>query len=126
MNYRTPAQIAEAAVRMANAAGLVVSAPKAVREGRFPPILDTVHDAVAALAQAMPEELTAIDGGLLAVSGKRRRAVLRTKVGLGAALSADRDGHSRIEAVEVHRSPVVLSARPAHRPPFADRWGRGP
>ena len=34
VNYRTPAQIAEAAVRMANAAGLVVSAPKAVREGR--------------------------------------------------------------------------------------------
>ncbi|WP_104168937.1 AAA family ATPase [Arthrobacter sp. SX1312] len=67
VNYRTPAQIAEAAVRMANAAGLVVSAPKAVREGRFPPLLDTVDDAVAALVQAMPEELAAIDGGLLAV-----------------------------------------------------------
>ena len=34
VNYRTPSQIAEAAARMANAAGLVVSAPKAVREGR--------------------------------------------------------------------------------------------
>ncbi|WP_394253703.1 HelD family protein [Arthrobacter pityocampae] len=67
VNYRTPAQIAEAAVRMANAAGLVVSAPKAVREGRFPPVLDTVGDAVTALVQAMPEELAAIDGGLLAV-----------------------------------------------------------
>ncbi|WP_434992597.1 HelD family protein [Arthrobacter sp. Ld5] len=67
VNYRTPAQIAEAAVRMANAAGLVVSAPKAVREGRFAPVLDTAADAVAGLVQAMPEELAAIDGGLLAV-----------------------------------------------------------
>ncbi len=67
VNYRTPSQIAEAAVRMANAAGLVVSAPKAVREGRFAPILDTVQDIVPSLVRAMPEELSAIDGGLLAV-----------------------------------------------------------
>ena len=67
VNYRTPAQIAEAAVRMANAAGLVVSAPKAVRKGRFAPVLDTVPDLVPALVAALPEELAAIDGGLLAV-----------------------------------------------------------
>ncbi|TYC96073.1 AAA family ATPase [Arthrobacter echini] len=67
VNYRTPAQIAEAAVRMANAAGLVVSAPKAVREGRFEPVLDTVPDLLPALVDAVPEELAAIDGGLLAV-----------------------------------------------------------
>lgn len=67
VNYRTPSQIAEAAVRMANAAGLVVSAPKAVREGRFAPVLDTVQDIVPSLVRAMPEELSAIDGGLLAV-----------------------------------------------------------
>ena len=67
VNYRTPSQIAEAAVRMANAAGLVVSAPKAVREGRFPPVLDTVRELVPSLVRAMPEELAAIDGGLLAV-----------------------------------------------------------
>ena len=42
VNYRTPSQIAEAAVRMANAAGLVVSAPKAVREGQWSPIIDRV------------------------------------------------------------------------------------
>ena len=42
VNYRTPSQIAEAAVRMANAAGQVVSAPKAVREGRWSPVIDRV------------------------------------------------------------------------------------
>lgn len=67
VNYRTPAQIAEAAVRMANAAGSVVSAPKAVREGRFPPIIDRVGDLHAALPAAVTEDLAAIDGGLLAV-----------------------------------------------------------
>lgn len=67
VNYRTPAQIAEAAVRMANAAGLVVSAPKAVREGRWSPVLDRVPDLLPALREALPEELEAIAGGLLAV-----------------------------------------------------------
>jgi hypothetical protein len=46
VNYRTPAQIAEAAVRMATAAGLVISAPKAVREGRFAPVIDTVPELI--------------------------------------------------------------------------------
>ncbi|OUM44412.1 HelD family protein [Arthrobacter sedimenti] len=67
VNYRTPSQIAEASVRMANAAGLVVSAPKAVREGRYAPVLDTVRELVPSLVRVMPEELAAIDGGLLAV-----------------------------------------------------------
>ncbi|RJT80719.1 AAA family ATPase [Arthrobacter cheniae] len=93
VNYRTPSQIAEAAVRMANAAGLVVSAPKAVREGRFSPVLDTVQDLVQSLVRAMPEELAAIDGGLLAVIAPERllpdvRAALapeyRDRVGTGA------------------------------------------
>ncbi|KIC64693.1 HelD family protein [Pseudarthrobacter phenanthrenivorans] len=69
VNYRTPSQIAEAAVRMANAAGLVVSAPKAVREGRWAPIIDEVADGgiVDRLVEVLPEELEALDGGLLAV-----------------------------------------------------------
>ncbi|TDK27017.1 AAA family ATPase [Arthrobacter crusticola] len=67
VNYRTPAQIAEAAVRMATAAGLVISAPKAVREGRFAPVVDRVPDLIPALLQAVPEELDIVDGGLLAV-----------------------------------------------------------
>ncbi|MFC3298850.1 AAA family ATPase [Arthrobacter agilis] len=93
VNYRTPSQIAEAAVRMANAAGLVVSAPKAVREGRFSPILDSGQDPVPALVRVMPEELAAIDGGLLAVVAPDHllaatRAALapdyRERVGTGA------------------------------------------
>lgn len=69
VNYRTPSQIAEAAVRMANAAGLVVSAPKAVREGRWSPIIDEVAPGavVSRLVEVLPEELAALDGGLLAV-----------------------------------------------------------
>ncbi|WP_045730304.1 HelD family protein [Pseudarthrobacter chlorophenolicus] len=69
VNYRTPSQIAEAAVRMANAAGLVVSAPKAVREGRWSPIVDEVDagQVVSRLVEVLPEELEALDGGLLAV-----------------------------------------------------------
>ncbi|ACL39498.1 ATP-dependent DNA helicase [Pseudarthrobacter chlorophenolicus A6] len=69
VNYRTPSQIAEAAVRMANAAGLVVSAPKAVREGRWSPIVDEVEAGavVSRLVEVLPEELEALDGGLLAV-----------------------------------------------------------
>ncbi|MFK0005394.1 AAA family ATPase [Paenarthrobacter sp. NPDC090522] len=69
VNYRTPSQIAEAAVRMANRAGLVVSAPKAVREGKWSPIVDRVDaDAIVSrLVDVLPEEIEAIDGGLLAV-----------------------------------------------------------
>ncbi len=69
VNYRTPSQIAEAAVRMANAAGLVVSAPKAVREGKWSPVIDRVapEAMMDSLLAALPEELEVLDGGLLAV-----------------------------------------------------------
>ncbi|WP_413250612.1 HelD family protein [Sinomonas flava] len=69
VNYRTPAQIAEAAARMAAAAGLVVSAPKAVREGRWEPIVDRVGPGgvVERLLAVLPEEIEAADGGLVAV-----------------------------------------------------------
>lgn len=69
VNYRTPAQIAEAAVRMANAAGLVVSAPKAVREGKWFPEVDrvAVGGVIDRLLDVVPHELEALDGGLLAV-----------------------------------------------------------
>jgi DNA helicase IV len=69
VNYRTPSQIAEAAARMANAAGLVVSAPKAVREGRWAPVIDRVERGgiISKLVEVLPEELGALEGGLLAV-----------------------------------------------------------
>lgn len=95
VNYRTPAQIAEAAVRMAVAAGLVVSAPKAVRDGRWAPVIDRVGDGalVPRLLEVLPEELDAVDGGLLAVIAAEHRvaevraAVVRKygeRVGAGA------------------------------------------
>ena len=95
VNYRTPAQIAEAAVRMANAAGLVVSAPKAVREGRWAPFIDEVPDGglIPRLLEALPEDLDALEGGLLAVIaedhllGEVRRALTEVyghRVGSGA------------------------------------------
>ena len=69
VNYRTPSQIAEAAARMANAAGLVVSAPKAVREGRWSPVIDRVEAerSSAGSSRCCRRNWTRIDGGLLAV-----------------------------------------------------------
>ncbi|MBD8042849.1 AAA family ATPase [Arthrobacter sp. Sa2BUA2] len=95
VNYRTPAQIAEAAVRMANAAGLVVSAPKAVREGQWPPFLDTVEEGglIARLLETLPGDLAALEGGLLAVITEDHRlaevrqalkGVYGNRVGTGA------------------------------------------
>jgi DNA helicase IV len=95
VNYRTPSQIAEAAARMATAAGLVVSAPKAVREGRWSPIIDTVGKGqiVNKLVEVLPEELDAIEGGLMAViadgdllpeASAALRAVYGHRVGTGA------------------------------------------
>jgi DNA helicase IV len=95
VNYRTPSQIAEAAARMANAAGLVVSAPKAVREGRWSPVIDQVETGaiVSRLLEVLPEELDAVDGGLLAViadgellpeATKAVRGAFGRRVGAGA------------------------------------------
>lgn len=95
VNYRTPSQIAEAAARMATAAGLVVSAPKAVREGSWSPVIDRVGSGqiVNKLVEVLPEELDAIEGGLLAViadgellpeASAALRAVYGHRVGTGA------------------------------------------
>jgi DNA helicase IV len=80
---------------MANAAGLVVSAPKAVREGSWAPIIDRVApgEIVSRLVEVLPGELEAIDGGLLAVIADDRllpeatsalRAVYGRRIGTGA------------------------------------------
>ncbi|MDQ4502623.1 UvrD-helicase domain-containing protein [Sinomonas sp. ASV322] len=101
VNYRTPSQIAEAAARMAAAAGLTVSAPKAVREGQWPPLVDTVPPGgvVERLVAAMPGELEAADGGLVAViapdglvesARTALRGVYGARVGAGAG-SFDQD-----------------------------------
>jgi DNA helicase IV len=80
---------------MANRAGLVVSAPKAVREGRWSPLIDRVEAGamIERLAGIMPEELEALDGGLLAViadgellpqAASALRAAYGHRVGSGA------------------------------------------
>ncbi|MDJ0357326.1 AAA family ATPase [Paenarthrobacter sp. PH39-S1] len=95
VNYRTPLQIAEAAVRMANAAGQQVSAPKAVREGLWDPVIDRVPagKVLDTLVEVLPAEMAAIDGGLLAVITPRSqvkataealRAVYGRRIGHGA------------------------------------------
>ena len=84
VNYRTPAQIAEAAVRMANAAGLVVSAPKAVRDGRWAPFIDSVPEGglIARLMETLPEDLAALEGGLLAIIAEEHHLdAVRREVG---------------------------------------------
>ncbi len=110
VNYRTPSQIAEAAVRMANAAGLVVSAPKAVREGRWSPIVDEVDagEVVRRLVEVLPEELEALDGGLLAVIADGEL--------LPAATSALRSSYGRrvgTGAGSYEQDIVVISPREA-------------
>jgi DNA helicase IV len=69
VNYRTPVQIAEAATRMAKAAGLAVSMPRAVREGDWPPVIDRVADGTVLerLAEVLPEEVGIAAGGLVAI-----------------------------------------------------------
>ncbi|MGG5172226.1 HelD family protein [Pseudarthrobacter sp. J1738] len=110
VNYRTPAQIAESAVRMANAAGLIISAPKAVREGRWDPIVDQVAtgQVVETAVAVMDEELAAVEGGLLAViaDGDLLPAVARAL----RAKYAGRVGHG---AGSYEQDIVVLSPKEA-------------
>ena len=67
VNYRTPAQISEAAVSMARAAGLEVSAPRAVREGEWAPRVVRADDVAAAVARSVAEDLSIVAGGLIGV-----------------------------------------------------------
>ncbi|MDO5744810.1 MAG: AAA family ATPase [Micrococcaceae bacterium] len=69
VNYRTPMQIAAAATRVAHAAGLTISTPKAVREGQWPPLVDRLESGqlLPKLHEVLPGEVEIADGGLLAV-----------------------------------------------------------
>ncbi len=75
VNYRTPVQIAEAAARMAQEAGLQVSTPKAVREGDWPPLINRVDpgEVLGATLTALPQEIRIADGGLVAVIAPAQR-----------------------------------------------------
>lgn len=69
VNYRTPAQIADAAVRVAQAAGLRITTPQAVREGDWPPVITktTPENLEATVLETLATELEYSAGGLQAV-----------------------------------------------------------
>lgn len=67
VNYRTPSQISEAAVSMARAAGLEVSAPRAVREGEWSPQVIATDDVLGTLSRRLRQDLDAVAGGLVGV-----------------------------------------------------------
>lgn len=69
VNYRTPAQISDAAVAVAQAAGQDVSAPRAVREGEWPPFLIHVEseDLISTVVDKVTEEVRFAAGGLIGV-----------------------------------------------------------
>ena len=66
INYRTPAQIAQAAASVARAAGYEVSAPRAVREGQWPPLIrEVAPDAVVEQTVSVVSDEIAQSGGAL-------------------------------------------------------------
>lgn len=69
VNYRTPAQISDAAVAVAQAAGLEISAPRAVRQGQWAPFISRVseQDLVSATVDTVTAEVQRSAGGLIGV-----------------------------------------------------------
>lgn len=69
VNYRTPAQISDAAVAVARAAGVEVSAPRAARQGQWAPEAYRVGEGnlLARLQELLGRELAQQDGGLVGV-----------------------------------------------------------
>lgn len=69
VNYRTPAQISDAAVAVARAAGQEISAPQAVREGQWPPFVVKVDSSelISAVVQTVTDEVQRTAGGLIGV-----------------------------------------------------------
>lgn len=106
VNYRTPAAIAEAAVDVARAAGLEISAPRAVRDGE-PPIVTRVGaaDAAGAVLDQVRTELELVNGGLVAVIVPEDR--VRE---LGTALARELPGLVGAGVRRLDRQVVVLSA----------------
>lgn len=75
VNYRTPSRITTLAADVAQAAGLRVSTPQAVREGDWEPVIQRLEEATLEdhLVGGVREDLGRIDGGLLAVIVPRDR-----------------------------------------------------
>lgn len=69
VNYRTPAQISDAAVSVARAAGLEISAPRAIREGNWLPSTRVVgaENLIPSVVATVSEEVAQAGGGLIGV-----------------------------------------------------------
>lgn len=69
VNYRTPAQISDAAVSVARAAGLEISAPRAIREGNWSPSARVVgaENLIPSVVATVSEEVAQAGGGLIGV-----------------------------------------------------------
>ena len=69
VNYRTPAQISDAAVSVARAAGLEISAPRAIREGNWSPSTRVVgaENLIPSVVATVSEEVAQGGGGLIGV-----------------------------------------------------------
>ncbi|MCC5674074.1 AAA family ATPase [Kocuria rhizophila] len=69
VNYRTPQPIADAAARVARAAGLTVSDPAAVRDGEPPVLVDAADEGEVTrqVLACVRSELDALSGGLVGV-----------------------------------------------------------
>ena len=69
INYRTPSQIADAAVAVAREAGYEVSAPRAVREGQWAPFIHKVSEerVIAETVKQVSDEVALGDGALIGV-----------------------------------------------------------
>ncbi|KUG61203.1 AAA family ATPase [Kocuria rosea subsp. polaris] len=106
VNYRTPAAIAEAAVDVARAAGLDISAPRAVREGAAP-IVQRVgaEDVVEGVLEQVRTELELVNGGLVAVIVPEDRVQE-----IGTALAGALPGLVGAGVRRLDRQVVVLSA----------------
>jgi DNA helicase IV len=106
VNYRTPAAIAEAAVEVARAAGLAISAPRAVRDGE-PPIVVRTDGAgvVGAVVEQVSTELEVVNGGLVAVIVAEDRVQE-----VGSALAQALPGRVGAGVRRLDRQVVVLSA----------------
>ncbi|KAA9393543.1 AAA family ATPase [Kocuria coralli] len=109
VNYRTPAAIADAAVAVARAAGLEISAPKAVRDGEAPLVTGLPQSAGdESLTQAVVDqteaEVDAVEGGLVAVIAAEHRIGA-----LGSALSERLPGKVGAGMRRIDNQVVVLS-----------------
>lgn len=106
VNYRTPAQISDTAVAVARAAGLEISAPRAVREGSWAPTARIVGEdgLYPAVVSTVSDELEQGAGGLIGVivSEERYRET-------ALAIAAEHKGKLGTSASALEHQVLILT-----------------